>query len=150
MRSWLPRALPLLTGDDAVFERLYTLCASGEDGGDARLLDLYVEGLEYWDEANIAVAVRRGTLRDLGVLMHSDSIAGATAYYFVSPITMEARADVPWPNSPLSALTPSGLPPVTTCPLLAANVPDVGAVVGRSLSGTLGAGAETIVSAVSM
>jgi hypothetical protein len=133
----LPRALPLLTGDDAVFERLYTLCASGEDGGDARLLDLYVEGLEYWDEANIAVAVRRGTLRDLGVLMHSDSIAGATAYYFVSPLTMEARADVPWPNSPLSALTPSGLPPVTTCPLLAANVPDVGAVVGRSLSGTL-------------
>jgi hypothetical protein len=142
----LPDALPALTDRNGdVFERLYALCVDTK-----ATLDLYVESLEYWNEANIVVAVRRGTLSDLGTLLmrlrstwgplrddKKNASASHTAFYFVSPLTLEARLDVPWPNSPLSALTPSGLPPVTTCPLLAANVPDVGAVVGRSLSGTL-------------
>ena len=129
----LPLALPSLTdkNDGRVFEALYALCAN-----ESAALDLYTERLEYWDEANIAVTVRRGTLSDLGALLDGH-MAGRTAFYFVSPLTMAARENVPWPNSPLSAVTPSGLPPVTTCPLLAANVPDVGGVVGHSLAGTL-------------
>ena len=51
--------------------------------------DLYVEWLKYWDEANVAVAARRGTMEDLGLILlmmgntAPDRPIGHTIYYFV-------------------------------------------------------------------
>jgi hypothetical protein len=120
----MERTLPALNSDTAAAE-LYALCNG------SLAFNLYVESLEYWDEANIVIAVRRGTVADLGTLIAEQAGGGASAwlgghtvyyYYRVSDAnrTLAAREGVPWPNG--------------DCRASLSVMPDLGGMVGHSLA----------------
>ena len=144
--------LPTLTSAQVTqTTRLYDLCASGQ------AFDLYAEAVEWFDAANVVVAVRRGTFADLGALLLGQPPGGRTVYYFVSATDVsQAREGEPWPTTAFGAAlslvlaaTSSSAENSTndaavvteallfaTCPALRA-LPNLGAVVGHSVAGAL-------------
>ena len=134
----LERTLPPIAAKSAATTALlYQLCASHD------AFNLYVEAIEYWDDANMLVAVRRATMADLGELLTTGVVGGRTVYYYAqSADVSQAREGVPWPSasSPSSATAELiATPPV--------NVPDIGGAIGHSaaaLARTLGAVANAV------
>ena len=124
----LERTLPAISADAVLSSNvLYDLCASADP------FNLYVEGLEFWDDANIAVAVRRGTMADLGAMLDGGA-GGRTVYYFVQSSNLsQAREGVPWPNSPIATDMSAYIPSVVACPGLT-TLPDVGGMFGHSMA----------------
>ena len=133
----LPDTLPVLTGAQAAStDALYDLCVS------QRPFDLYAEGLEYWDDANMVVAVRQGTVAEAAALLtQGNASAGRTAYRFVQSADItQIRADVPWPTSALGTPASSfdsvllGGANASVQGVPTANLPDLGGWVGHSLA----------------
>lgn len=77
--------------------------------------NLLVESVEYYDDLNIVVAVRRGTVQDLPNLMEGIP-AGHMVFYFVNTLNLTLiREHTPWtPVPPPSVLAGSGV----LCPAL--------------------------------
>ena len=132
-----PDTLPVLTDSQVTATTvLYDLCVSG------RQFNHYVEAIEYWDDANMAIAVRQGTVADLA----DGAGHGHTAYFFAqSADVTQIRADVPWPTSALgtsassfdSVLFSSNHTSSSSSIMAAANLPDIGGCVGHSLAATI-------------
>jgi hypothetical protein len=66
--------------------------------------NLLVETLEYYDELNLVVAVRRGTIQDLSALV-AGIPAGRMVFYFVNTLNMTLiRENEPWTMAPPPAV----------------------------------------------
>jgi hypothetical protein len=104
---------------------LYDMCVSGEQ------FNLWVETLEDFDDINIVIGVRRGTMSDIATLLSENGeTRGKTVFYFIkkSDIT-QIRESIPWiheggPDTEIFDLS---------CPALRF-LPDFGAVVGHSFA----------------
>ena len=108
--------------------QLYDTCVSGVQ------FNLWVESLEDFDDVNIVVGVRRGSMSDIATLLSENTeTKGKTVFYFVkkSDIT-KIQESVPWRLS-----SDAGGPDAEifdlSCPALRF-LPDFGAVVGHSLA----------------
>ena len=113
---------------------LYDLCASGA------VFDLYAERLEFFDGGNVAIAVRQGTMADLGrlLMMSSSAPFGRTVFYFASTTTTNTtttRQGRPFqpPAYGLDGTREDVTLLFQTCPALRV-LPDAGAVAGHSLA----------------
>ena len=136
-----PNSLPVLTDSQAsATDALYALCVSPQP------FNLYAEGLEYWDDANIAVAVRQGTVAELARLLHGNNASqqGRTRYFFAQSADVgQIRADTPWPTSPLGTPASSfdaivhGVTNASVGGVPVADLPDLGGFVGHSLAAVL-------------
>jgi hypothetical protein len=120
----MPRTLPSLTAEQVSMNvdqdtgALYDMCTSGAT------YNLWAESIEYFDASNMVVAVRRGSIADLG------SSSGTTVYYFVNVSDVrQIREGTPWSTS--RALFADSQ--FVNCPALR-TVPNVGAFVGHSLA----------------
>ena len=117
------RPVPALSSEQVrTTSALYDLCVSGAT------FDLYAEWVEWFDDANVVVAMRRGTVADLARL----GSGGRTVFYFVQQADVSlARLGMPWSSSVTNSTRM-----FQTCSALRA-LPDVGAVWGRSLAALL-------------
>ena len=139
--------VPTLTSEQVrQTSALYDLCASGQT------FNLYAESLEWFDDANVVVAMRRGTVADLASALLSSSspeggtVAGRTVFYFVQQADVgQSRLGVPWPTSPLFLLSSTGTSTslkdqevrlFQSCSALRA-LPDVGGAWGKSMAALL-------------
>ena len=105
-----------------------------EQGGQGHLVqdcyrgtqfNLYVESLEYFDDLNVLVAVRRGTLADLHRLLWGGGGGGRTVFYFVNAANLTlVQEGRPW-------TLPGILPPQLRF------LPRVGDVVGFGMEAAL-------------
>ena len=103
-----------------------------------RKFDLWVESLEYFDELNVAVSVRRGSLNELRILYFPETITteepnqGYTVTYFISTQnTSMIREGSPWLPENIYPKVLVGT--AVLCPAL--NVlPEIGTFVGESFA----------------
>lgn len=114
-----------------------------------RLLNLWVESLETFDEYNIVIMIRRGRFQDMGYLLDDmqrlknngdvpiQIKKGSSVFYFMSRFDFKIRQDYPWKMTDylrfLNLSSPSTSLFDTTCPQLRV-VPDIGRFVGNSLT----------------
>jgi hypothetical protein len=102
---------------------LYDMCATETK------FNLWVESMEYYDDLNVAVAVRQGTLADLGTLLAGRQAGQTVVYFFnASNITQPAQEGDPFKTTYYQG--PNGL---NTCPAFKV-LPDVGAIVGHAVA----------------
>jgi hypothetical protein len=103
--------------------------------------NLYAESVEYWNDANMVVAVRQATVVELARILQGNASLGRTSYYFVQTADItQMRLHLPWPTSALgtsatsfeSVLFSNVSTHVNGVPT--ANLPNVGAWVGHSLA----------------
>jgi len=133
------KAIPGISADTATqTTQLYDLCASNT------IFNLWIETLEYFDASNIAIGVRQGSMKDLGIMLTTtytlnmpEKGGGKTVYYFVNVNDVsQIRADIPWPTFVFegSSSLPSNNNKIdfASCPALRL-LPNVGAVLGLSL-----------------
>ena len=97
-----------------------------------REYNLLVESVEFYDDLNIVLAVRRGTIPDLGRLMDGQP-GGHTVFYFVNTQNVSmVREHMPWDAQFPGVVAGSGV----MCPALRF-LPSLGTFVSQSTAGLL-------------
>ena len=118
LATGLEKAIAIMTSDALVGSTtLYDMCSSKME------FNLWVESLEYYDTENIAVAVRRGTLADLGFILQGKT-GGKSVFYFFNASNISQTPQEGNNLQPSQKLT---------CPAFKV-MPDVGAVLGHAIA----------------
>lgn len=122
------------------------ICLSSQE------FNLWAENMEDFDEFNVVIGVRRGTMKDMGFLLDTlqasgfgdlkfSETRGRVVFYFVSKLSWKIRESEPWTlKDHLISKGPKESPAVSlykmSCPQLRV-LPDVGNFVSHSLAAVL-------------
>jgi hypothetical protein len=122
---------------------LIDICLSNKE------YNLWAESMEDFDEYNVVIGIRRGSMKDMGFLLSTlqassfgdlkfSETNGKVVFYFVSKLSLKIREVEPWTlKDHLVSKGPRESPAVSlfkmSCPQLRV-LPDVGKFVGHSLA----------------